>query len=545
MLYALWRLSHGRVLTLTKTLEKIGGGGPLRNSKLLKLLALIFAFSLIAAACGDDDDDGGSSSSSDNSALSEESSDDDASSSETAEEEAKEEDHSDDDGHDHSDDEEAEEEAAGAFSDAVNGDGAELLESLIDNPPGAADDSLDPVVITMSNIEGTPVGSFPEIREGAAAAAKAFNENYGGMNGRPIDFQPCVHGLDPAEATNCANDIADEAPTLHIQGIDFFNPLQWPTLVAAGVPVMQTVPIFVSDFNTPGLISTEGGCVSAFPTGMQYMADVVKADPLIILYANSAPGIECYNDTEARPAQQLVDEGKLTSFVGVEDASGDPTDNEAVVQRIMEAAATGDNPGVFFGLQASDCAELVAGMVAAGYDGVIVSSASCKDDSVLSQPFSHGMVISGEEEIYTPNEGIELSAYQTKYNPWRDANQDAYGPDAPKSQFMNVAHDVMVTAIITMMRFENGGGDVDDNAALIEYLAGQDNWNRAGRSKPMDCTTNSSEFVSVCKKDAGYYIWNGYENGGWSYGPLGTEILDATDLLLRMAEGPNARPAAG
>ena len=542
MLYALWRLSHGRVLTLTKTLGKIGGGGPLRNSKLLKLLALIFAFSLIAAACGDDDDDGGSSSS-DNSALSEESSDDDASSSEAAEEEATEE-----EAEEEAEEEEAEEEAeeaAGDFSDAVNGDGAELLESLIDNPPGPADDSLDPIVITMSNIEGTPVGSFPEIREGAAAAAKAFNDNLGGMNGRPIDFQPCVHGLDPAEATNCANDIADEAPTLHIQGIDFFNPLQWPTLVAAGVPVMQTVPIFVSDFNTPGLISTEGGCVSAFPTGMQYMAEVVEADPVIILYANSAPGIECYEDTEKRPAQQLVDEGKLTSFVGVEDASGDPTDNEAVVQRIMEAAATGSNPGVFFGLQASDCAELVAGMVAAGYDGVIVSSASCKDDSVLSQPFSHGMVISGEEEIYTPNEGIELSAYQTKYNPWRDANQDAYGPDAPKSQFMNVAHDVLVTAVITMMRFENGGGDVDDNAALIEYLAGQDNWNRAGRSKPMNCTTNSSEFVSVCKKDAGYYIWNGYENGGWSYGPLGTEILDATDLLLRMAEGANARPAAG
>ena len=32
-----------------------------------------------------------------------------------------------------------------------------------------------------------------------------------------------------------------------------------------------------------------------------------------------------------------------------------------------------------------------------------------------------------------------------------------------------------------MMHFENDGGDVDDNAALIEYLAGQDNWNRAGR----------------------------------------------------------------
>jgi len=512
----------------------------LRTSKLLKLLSLIFAFALIAAACGDDDDDGGSSSSSDNSALSEESSEEEApAEEEAAEEEAPAEEEA------AEEEAPAEEEAGEAFSDAVNGDGAELLESLIDNPPGAADDSLDAIVITMSNIEGTPVGSFPEIREGAEAAAKAFNDNYGGMNGRPIDFQPCVHGLDPAEATNCANDIADEAPNVHIQGIDFFNPLQWPTLVAAGVPVMQTVPIFVSDFNTPGLISTEGGCVSAFPTGMQYMAEVIEADPLIILYANSAPGIECYNDTEARPAQQLVDEGKLTSFIGVEDASGDPTDNEAVVQRIIEEAAKGSNPGVYFGLQASDCAELVAGMVAAGYEGQIVSSASCKDDSVLSQPFSHGMTFGGDEEIYTPNDGIQLSYYATKYQAWREANIEAYGPDAPLSVFMNVAHDVMTTALITLMRLENEGGDVDDNAAVIEYFAGQDNWHRAGRSVPMDCTQNSSEFVSVCKKDSGYYIWNGYENGGWSYGPLGTDLIDGTDLLLRMADGANARPAAG
>ena len=510
------------------------------------MLSLIFTFALIAAACGGDDADSGSSSSSDNSAISDDSAEEEAEEeAPAAEEEAEEEAPAAEEEAEEAPAAEEEAEEAGEFSNAVNGDGSELLESVMDAKSGPADDSLDAFVVTMSNIEGTPVGSFPEIREGAAAAAKAFNENYGGMNGRSIDFQPCVHGLDPAEATNCANDIADEQPNVHIQGIDFFNPLMWPTIVASGVPVMQTVPIFVSDFNTPGLISTEGGCVSAFPTGMQYMAEVIKADPLIILYANSAPGIECYNDTEARPAQQLVDEGKLTSFIGVEDASGDPTDNEAVVQKIIEEAAKGSNPGVFFGLQASDCAELIAGMVAAGYDGAIVSSASCKDDSVISQSYSHGMTMQGEEEIYTPNDGIQLSAYQTKYNPWREANLDAYGPDAPKSQFMNVAHDVMVTAIITAMRFENGGGDVDDNAGLIAFMAGQNNWNRAGRSKPMDCTSNSAEFVSVCKKDAGFYIWNGFDNGGWSYGPLGTEILDATDILLRLAAGDNARPAAG
>ena len=55
-------------------------------------------------------------------------------------------------------------------------------------------------------------------------------------------------------------------------------------------------------------------------------------------------------------------------------------------------------------------------------DTTVLLLPSCKDDSVLSQPFSHGMVISGEEEIYTPNEGIELGAYR-KCNPWRDVTK--------------------------------------------------------------------------------------------------------------------------
>ncbi|MDG1845184.1 MAG: hypothetical protein P8J01_02210, partial [Acidimicrobiales bacterium] len=204
----------------------------MRNSKLIKLLSLIFTFALIAAACGGDDADSGSSSSSDNSAISDDSAEEEAEEEAPAAEEEAEEEAPAAEEEAPAAEEEAEE--AGEFSDAVNGDGSELLESVMDAKSGPADDSLDAFVVTMSNIEGTPVGSFPEIREGAAAAAKAFNENYGGMNGRSIDFQPCVHGLDPAEATNCANDIADEQPNVHIQGIDFFNPLMWPTIVASG-----------------------------------------------------------------------------------------------------------------------------------------------------------------------------------------------------------------------------------------------------------------------------------------------------------------------
>ena len=216
------------------------GGGPLRKSNLLKLLSIIFAFALIAAACGGDDDDSGSSS--DSSVLGEDSSEEEASASDSASEPADKEedhDHSDDDGHDHSDDEDHSDEAAGTADDSTMGDGAELWESIVDGGVVEADESAEPILITLVNIEGTPVGSFPEIREGAEAAVQTINETMGGLNGRPFELESCVHGLDPNEATACANEIADAQPNLHIQGIDFFNPLLWPTFVGAGLPVLQ------------------------------------------------------------------------------------------------------------------------------------------------------------------------------------------------------------------------------------------------------------------------------------------------------------------
>ena len=522
------------------------GGGPLRKSNLLKLLSIIFAFALIAGACGGDDDDSGSSS--DSSVLGEDSSEEEASASasETAEEKDDDHDHSDDDGHDLSDDEDHsdEEEAAGTADDSVNGDGAELWESIVDGGAVAADDSLEPILITLINIEGTPVGSFPEIREGMEAAVETVNNTMGGMNGRPVELDSCVHGLDPNEAVACANGVADAQPQLHIQGIDFFNPVLWPTLTGAGLAIMQTVPIFIEDFDTEGIISTEGGCVSAFPSAMQYGVETLQADKYVILYSDTGPGLVCYEDTEARMIQQLTDDGAIAQedWIGIPDVSGDPSDNDAVVQQVLEFVEGSDNAWVYFGLQASDCNEILSSLASNGYEGGVVASGSCRDDSVTSNPASAGVHFGSSCCI--PDRPDLWDPYTAKYYEWRNASIDSYGPTVPKSNFMEVGHDVLIAGIIQMIRFEAAGGDIDNDAAgFSNFLATQDNMNRPGEAIPLDCTTNSSEFVSVCQKSSGYYVWSG-PGGQFEYGPLGEELLDATDLILRAAEG-NPRPVAG
>lgn len=494
---------------------------------------------MFATACGGSDDDSSSSDSSSASDATESSSESSASeATEEAEEEAEE-----------APAEEAEEaeeeaEAPGTADDSVNGDGAELWESIVDGGAVAADDSLEPILITLINIEGTPVGSFPEIREGMEAAVETVNATMGGMMGRPVELDSCVHGLDPNEAVACANGVADAQPQLHIQGIDFFNPVLWPTLTGAGLAIMQTVPIFIEDFNTPGIISTEGGCVSAFPSAMQYGVETLAADKYVILYSDTGPGLVCYEDTEARMMQQLTDEGAIAQedWIGIPDVSGDPSDNDAVVQQVLEFVDGSDNAWVYFGLQASDCNEILSSLASNGYDGGVVASGSCRDDSVTANPASAGVHFGSSCCI--PDRPDLWDPYTAKYYEWRNASIDSYGPTVPKSNFMEVGHDVLIAGIIHMTRFVEAGGDIDnDPAGFSSFLASQDNMNRPGEAIPLNCTTNSSEFVSVCQKSSGYYVWSG-PGGQFEYGPLGEELLDATDLILRAAEG-NPRPAAG
>ena len=73
--------------------------------------------------------------------------------------------------------------------------------------------------------------------------------------------------------------------------------------------------------------------------------------------------------------QQLTDEGKIAQedWIGVVDASGDPTDNDAVVQQVLEFVEGAENAWVFFGIQASDCNEIMSALAANGYEGGIVT----------------------------------------------------------------------------------------------------------------------------------------------------------------------------
>ena len=175
------------------------------TTRLLRVLALLFAVALVAAACGSDDDSGDDS----GDGSSEEGSTDEGSS----------------------------DEAAG----------------------NAADDSLDPVKIGLI-AQDEELVAFPEVRAAAEAYVAFFNAEQGGLDGHPIELVVCGAGDTPESHVSCAQEFAND-DDIHIvvnSGFVGNSAASVPVLVDAGKATMGLGNDFV-DYLTPGLYSFDPG----------------------------------------------------------------------------------------------------------------------------------------------------------------------------------------------------------------------------------------------------------------------------------------------
>jgi branched-chain amino acid transport system substrate-binding protein len=509
----------------------------LRKPKLWRLLAVLLTFALFAAACGDDDDDTTAADDGTEEPAADDGAEEPAADDGAEEEPATEEPAADDGAEEEpateepaADDGAEEPPAGGGLADpAVDGAGADLFEAAV-NAPTAADESLDPIVITMPNIEGDPIGSFPDIREGAEAAVKFVNEQLGGIAGRPIQFEPCVHGFDPNAATACADEIAGKNPHVNINGIEFFTPALYPTMLAAGVPIIETVPIFVADFDTAGVTSAFGGCAAAFPGSAQMIGDVGGHDKLAVVYSNTPPGLECYADTQERFYQYYADTAENFAFIGLPDNSGDPSDNDAIIQQVADFLADATAPAVYFGIQAADCNEILSGLASAGVEAQIYTSGACVDEAVLTNPAAAGTIFEHQSFIVDrPDLYSEFIAWEIGV---REQAIEAYGPTVPLSTFMRVAFAAVIQTWSVLNQMAAAGGDLEDRAAITAAFQGQSNQWILG-APPVDCTGVTTEYESICKRTLTYATWTGSE---WDLAPLNGEYIDVTDLHNAVAE---------
>ena len=418
--------------------------------------------------------------------------------------------------------------------------GAEELRAALEataDEPLAADDSLEPFVVGVVNIEGDPAGSFPEVTEGAEAAAQLINERLGGIGadveagtpGRPVELVVCRHGADQNEAQACANELAAANPNVIVPGIDFFTPLMYP--IFAPFPVVEMQPIFIADFDQPGVYAPFGGCASAFPSSAQMIAEIKGHDRLAIIWAENAPGTECWQDTQERFYQYYADTLDGFEFMGFPYTPGEQAGYPAVIQQVSDYLEGAENPAVFMGIAAPDCASFIQGLRSAGEESAVYTSNSCDDESVRGLPESAGTFFE------TPGFIVEQPELYSEFTQFmlaeREAALDAYGPQSPRGSFMRS----MFSAVLFVYQVANAaledGVDIDDREAFREAIATVEDFYLLGY-QPVSCAGNVSEYESICQRKTNYSVWDGE-----SYTP-DTDItdgyIDVTDLLLAVEE---------
>lgn len=428
----------------------------------------------------------------------------------------------------------------GAVDESVDGTGAAAWAAALaaaEASPLAADDSQDPFVIGMPNIEGDPGGSWPDIREGAEAAVQFINESLGGLGadleagtpGRPIELSYCGHVIDQNEAQACANQIADDNPNTVYMGIDFFSPLMYPLFT--DFPVVEMLPIFIADFDQAGVVSPFGGCPTAFPSSAQMIAEIKGHDRLAVIWDNNAPGVECWKDTQERFYQYYADTLDNFEFQGFPSTPGDTAVYGAVVQQVSDYLDGADNPAVYFGLGAAECASYISGLHNAGVEAQIYIADSCTSDAVKDLEESHGVIfelqgyLADQPELASDFVATELAA--------REAAIDASGPETPLTSYTRQSF----SGIVFIYQVANGllasGGDIDDREALRGAYTAVENYHVLGY-RPVDCASTPEEYQSVCAHTATYASWDG---STFTVDPaIPGGFIDVTDLMNAVAE---------
>jgi branched-chain amino acid transport system substrate-binding protein len=428
----------------------------------------------------------------------------------------------------------------GEVDESVDGTGAAAWAAALaaaESSPLAADDSMEPFVIGMPNLEGDPAGTFPDVREGAEAAVQFINDKLGGIGadleagtpGRPIQLEYCGHLVDQNEAQACANQVADANPNTVMLGVDFFSPLMYPLFTE--FPVTETLPIFIADFDQPGVISPFGGCPTAFPASAQMIAEIKAHDRLAVIWAQNAPGTECWQDTQERFYQYYADTLESFEFQGFPYTPGETAGYPAVVQQVADYLDGAESGSVYFGIQASDCAAFIQGLAGAGVEAQIYIADSCTSDAVKGLPESNGVIFElqgyllDQPDLNTEFVNTEMAA--------REAAIEEYGPETPLTSYTRQAFSGVVFIYQVANDLLASGGDIDDPEALREAYAAVEDYHVVGY-RPINCATNPPEYQSVCAHTATYAAWDGSSFTVDEAIPDG--IIDVTELMLAVEE---------
>lgn len=239
----------------------------------------------------------------------------------------------------------------------------------------------DPIRIGFVTIEGGTL-SFPETRIGAEVAADYVNEELGGINGRPIEYEVCKTDGSPESSVDCANQLVESGVAFVQEGIDIGSDAMLPILRSAGLPLVGHVAFGAQQQQDPDSFFFGAPVPVVHAAALTFWADE-GADSATFFMSDT-------------PLQRAVVSDYLEPFsdeVGI-DFEAIFFDAGAADWNVLAATAMADAPDVIgsSGATEQDCVGFVGALKAAAYDGDVFAAA-CTNFIDQLGPEAEGTVI--------------------------------------------------------------------------------------------------------------------------------------------------------
>jgi len=461
-----------------------------------RLLAGVFSFALVAAACGSDSDsDDGDSGSATTEATTEEGGEEEAPTTDAMEEEG------------------GEEESA--TTDAMEEEGGEAAP--------AAEPDGEPIKIGVQNLEGDPNGSFPEYSLAVQAAADYINAELGGLGGRPIEIELCKSIVSPDDSQRCANELSADGVDVALSTINFFGN-HFGIYQGSDIPVIVGTPITLADFTSEGVysIGAGGGCLGVH-TGLVQVAtgeieelEGITVNKVGVPWADTPPGVVCYNDLEAKPLDVIAGtepgesaragEKPDLTYVGVPVAPAAP-DVTPQATEVLDF----EPDVIIFSAQGADCWNFVDALGRLGWtpeQTPLVLSGACTDFDALAAAgdLSNGIYLTSTENgLLNPLDGLEgqhldnATTYQTK--------APEYG--MPEDLLFTGFGTAGFAAMMNIWEIANTIDGEVTGQAISDAFASTDGSIPAFGGSPLDCSGAPAPYVAVCSAPITLTQWDG------------------------------------
>jgi branched-chain amino acid transport system substrate-binding protein len=389
-----------------------------------------------------------------------------------------------------------------------------------EGPSGEA--TGEPIQIGVQNLEGDPNGSFPEFSLAIQAAADYVNAELNGLGGRPIEIVLCKSIVSPDDSQRCANELSADGVEMAVSTINFFGN-HFSIYQGSDIPVVVVTPITIADFTSTGVyaIGAGGGCLGVHTGLVQFATDEIQelegieVNTIGIPWADTPPGVVCFNDLEAKPVDVIngsepgdsARAGENPDLVRV-DVAVAPALPDATPQAttILEA----DPDVIIFSGQGADCWNLVDAFGRLGWtpaDIPLVLSGSCTDFTAMEAAgdLIDGIYMTGSVNgLLVPLDSVEgdhleqATTYQTKGLEYGLTEDDLFKGFATQG----------FSAIMNIWEAANEvEGDVTGQA-IEDVLAATDGSKPAFGGPPINCAGAPEPYVAVCSSDIAMDRWN-------------------------------------